>query len=281
MGRWKDGAHCAVMLTFDVDAETLWLAGDMANMSKPGLLSQGTYGAQVAVPLILDLLKRRGIRSTFFVPGWSAETHREVLASVHEQGHELGHHGWIHELPTNLSRDEEEEVLQRGLTALRTISDNDPVGYRSPAWEFSANTLSLLEEYGFAYSSNMMNHFIPYVHPQTEIVELPVQWIIDDAPYFLYRAVNGGRSPQTAEHVYQAWTEEFRGIYRYGGLFNLTMHPQIIGRPGRLLMLERFLEYISGFPGLWFATGEEVAAYWREHGSREPISGFDLIEPQL
>jgi peptidoglycan-N-acetylglucosamine deacetylase len=281
MGRWKDGAHCAVMLTFDVDAETLWLAGDMANMSKPGMLSQGTYGAQVAVPLILDLLKRRGIRSTFFVPGWTAETHRDVLASVHEQGHELGHHGWIHELPTSLSRDEEEEVLQRGITALRTITDNDPLGYRSPAWEFSANTLSLLQEYGFRYSSNMMNHFIPYVHPQTGIVELPVQWIIDDAPFFLYRAVSGGRSPQTAEHVYQVWAEEFRGIYRYGGLFNLTMHPQIIGRPGRLLMLERFLEYISGFPGLWFATGEEVAAYWSEHGSHEPVSGFDLIERQL
>jgi peptidoglycan-N-acetylglucosamine deacetylase len=276
MGRWLDGAQCAVMLTFDVDAETLWLAGDMANMSRTGMLSQGTYGARVAVPLILDLLKRRGIRATFFVPGWTAETHRDVLTSVHEQGHELGHHGWIHELPTRLNREEEEEVLQRGITALRTITDNDPIGYRSPAWEFSSNTLNLLQEYGFRYSSNMMNHFIPYVHPNTDVVELPVQWIIDDAPYFLYRAVAGGRAPQTAEHVFQAWSEEFRGIYRYGGLFNLTMHPQIIGRPGRLLMLERFLDYISGYPGLWFATGQEVAEFWKEHGDPDPISGFDL-----
>lgn len=278
MGRWKDGAQCAVMLTFDVDAETLWLAGDMANLARPGLLSQGTYGAQVAVPLILDLLRRRGIRATFFVPGWTAETHRSVLTSVHEDGHELGHHGWIHELATNLSRAEEEEVLQRGIVALRTITDSDPVGYRSPSWDFSANTLDLLSEYGFRYSSNLMSHFIPFVHPDTNIVELPVQWIIDDAPYFLYRAVQGGRAPQTAEHVFQAWSEEFRGIYRYGGLFNLTMHPQIIGRPGRLLMLERFIDYISGFPGLWFATGAEVAEYWLEHGEREPVSGFNLVE---
>ena len=278
MGRWKGGAQCAVMLTFDVDAETLWLAGDMANMAKPGMLSAGTYGAQVAVPLILDLLKRRGIRATFFVPGWTAETHRSVLTSVHEQGHELAHHGWIHELPTRLSRDEERDVLQRGIVSLRTITDSDPAGYRSPAWEFSENTLDLLKEYGFRYSSNMMSHFIPYVHPGTDIVELPVQWIIDDAPYFLFRPVTGGRSPQSAEHVFKVWSEEFRGIYRYGGLFNLTMHPQIIGRPGRMLMLERFIDYMCGFPGLWFATGQEVADYWTTNGDPEPLTGFNLEE---
>lgn len=266
MGRWKDGAQCAVMLTFDLDAETLWLAGDMANMSKPGMLSQGTYGAQVATPLILELLRRRNLPATFFVPGWTAVHHGEVLRAVHDQGHELAHHGWIHELPTNLNRDEEEHVLQQGIAALRAISGKDPAGYRSPAWEFSANTLDLLKEYGFRYSSNMMSHFLPWQHPDTGIMELPVQWIIDDAPYFLFRVGPGARTIQTAEHVFQAWSEEFRGIYRHGGLFNLTMHPQIIGRPGRLLMLERFIDYISGFPGLWFATGNEVATFWNDSG---------------
>lgn len=276
MGRWKDGAQCAVMLTFDLDAETLWLAGEMANISKPGMLSQGTYGAQVAVPLILDLLRRRNLHATFFVPGWTVEKYQTVLRAIHNQGHELGHHGWIHELPTNLSREEEEHVLQQGIAALRAISGVDPVGYRSPAWEFSANTLDLLQEYGFNYSSNLMSHFLPWKHPDTEIIELPVQWIIDDAPFFLYRAVQGGRSPQTAEHVYQVWAEEFRGIYRHGGLFNLTMHPQIIGRPGRLLMLERFIDYISGFPGLWFATGNEVARFWSESSYTDEDTQFSL-----
>jgi peptidoglycan/xylan/chitin deacetylase (PgdA/CDA1 family) len=276
MGRWKDGAQCAVMLTFDLDAETLWLAGDMANISKPGMLSQGAYGAQVAVPLILDLLRRRNLHATFFVPGWTAEKYQTVLSAIHNQGHELGHHGWIHELPTKLSRDQEEHVLQQGIAALRAISGSDPAGYRSPAWEFSANTLDLLKEYGFSYSSNLMSHFLPWKHPDTEIIELPVQWIIDDAPFFLYRAVQGGRSPQTAEHVYQVWSEEFRGIYRHGGLFNLTMHPQIIGRPGRLLMLERFIDFISSFPGLWFATGEEVGRFWSESGYTDEDTRFSL-----
>ena len=253
MGRWKDGAQCA---------ETLWLSGDMANLEKPGLISQGTYGAQVAVPLILDLLASRGLRGTFFVPGWTAENHRPAIEEVYRKGHELGHHGWIHEWPTNLSLDEEREVLEKGIRALEAITGVRPKGYRSPAWEFSANTLNLLNEHGFGYSSNLMSHFIPWKHPDTDIIELPVQWLLDDAPFFLF----GGGRPRpisSAENVFQAWTEEFQGLYRYGGLFNLTMHPQIIGRPGRLLMLDRLIEYIQGFPEVWFATGSEVASYWR------------------
>jgi peptidoglycan/xylan/chitin deacetylase (PgdA/CDA1 family) len=262
MGRWKDGAQCAVMLTFDVDAETLWLSGDMANLNRPGMLSQGTYGARVAVPLILDMLGEKGLKGTFFVPGWTAENHSDIITAVYRMGHELGHHGWIHEWPTNLSRNEEEEVLRKGINAISAIAGEAPRGYRSPAWEFSSNTLDLLGEYRFAYSSNLMSHFMPWRHDLHDIVELPVQWLLDDAPFFLF---GGGRSRpiSTAENAYQAWTEEFRGIYRYGGLFNLTMHPQIIGRPGRLMMLERVIDYIKGFPDVWFATGFEVAEYWR------------------
>jgi peptidoglycan/xylan/chitin deacetylase (PgdA/CDA1 family) len=269
MGRWKDGAQCAVMLTFDVDAETLWLSGDMSNMSKKGMLSQGTYGARVAVPLILDLLRAHGLTATFFVPGWTAEQHRDVITAVHHAGHEIGHHGWIHEWPTNLSRTEEETVLRDGISALRTITGMAPAGYRSPAWEFSANTLDLLQEYGFGYSSNLMSHFLPWMHAGTDLVELPVQWILDDAPFFLFGA-GRSRPIASAEHVFQVWTEEFRGIYRHGGLFNLTMHPQIIGRPGRLLMLERMVDFIRSFPGIWFSTGSELAAYWRDYQARSP-----------
>lgn len=276
MGRWKDGAQCAVMLTFDVDAETLWLAGDITNLDKPGLLSQGTYGARVAVPLILDLLRRRDLPGTFFVPGWTAENHRNTLLAVHAQGHEIGHHGWLHERPTNLTSDEEAEVLRKGTEALASITGHAPLGYRSPAWEFSANTLELLKTHGFTYSSNMMSHFIPWQHPESEIIELPVQWILDDAPYFLYRSGPGARLIQSAAQVYQVWSEEFQGIYRYGGLFNLTMHPQIIGRPGRMLMLERFIDYVSGFPNVWFATGSEVAEYWRANGDADPHVGVSL-----
>ncbi len=270
MGRWKDGAQCAVMLTFDVDAETLWLAGDLTNLDKPGLLSIGTYGGRVGVPLILNLLKNYQIPATFFVPGWTAETHSDMIGVIDSYGHEIGHHGYLHEEPTQLSREQEEVVLNKGLTALRAITGKDPIGYRSPAWEFSANTISLLHEYGFKYSSNMMSHFIPWQHAETHVIELPVQWVLDDAPFFLFRPSGPSRPIQPAAVAYEAWSEEFRGIYHYGGLFNLTMHPQFIGRPGRLMMLQRLVDFIRGFPQVWFATGTEIAEYWIQHLAEHP-----------
>jgi len=253
------------MLTFDFDAETLWLAGDEANADNAGLVSQGTYGAQVGVPLILDILREQSLKSTFFIPGWTVERHRRIVQAIHGQGHEIGHHGWIHEHPSTLSREQEEEVLEKGLASIRAVTGVDPVGYRSPAWAFSPNTLELLAQQGFRYSSNLMSHFIPWVHPNNGLVELPVSWLLDDAPFFLFR-LTGSRPISNAEHVFQAWSEEFRGIYRYGGLFNLTMHPQVIGRPGRLMMLERLIAEIKTFPDVWFATGAEVAEYWTQLG---------------
>jgi peptidoglycan-N-acetylglucosamine deacetylase len=261
MGNWKSSAQCAVMLTFDLDAETLWLDGDLGNLNRPGLLSQGTYGPTVAIPLILDLLGRRGLPATFFIPSWTIENHPDAARAIVDAGHEIGHHGYIHEHPTALSRDEEESILQRGIEAITRLTGSPPAGYRSPSWEFSANTVDLLVKHGFLYSSNLMSDLAPFIHHGTSLVELPVQWLLDDAPFFYYKA--GGLRPiSSAANVYQVWTEEFRGIYRYGGLFNLTMHPQIIGRPGRMLMLEQVLDFIAGYPDVWFATGSDVASYW-------------------
>jgi peptidoglycan-N-acetylglucosamine deacetylase len=266
MGRWKDGAQCAVMLTFDLDAETLWLSGDLTNLSKRGMLSQGTYGARVAVRLILELLGRRDVPATFFIPSWTIENHPDAARAIAEAGYEIGHHGYIHEHPTDLSRDDEEAVLIGGIEVIERLTGAPPAGYRSPAWEFSDSTLDLLTKHGFSYSSNLMSDFVPFRHPGTELVELPVQWIIDDAPFFYYK-VGGQRPISSAENVYQVWTEEFQGIYKHGGLFNLTMHPQLIGRPGRMLMLERVLDFIDSFPEVWYAQGRDVADYWREQES--------------
>ena len=270
MGRWRDGAQCAVMLTFDLDAETLWLAGSLERRERIGLLSQGAYGARVGVPLILHTLRRYELKATFFVPGWVAEHHPDVVAAIVDQGHEIGHHGYLHESVTELSSEEERAVLERGIEALRRVTGIVPRGYRSPSWELTTRTLQLLEEYGFRYSSNLMSHFLPWQHPDTRLIELPVQWLLDDAPFFLFRTGPGSRPIQPAQVAFQAWAEEFQGIYRFGGLFNLTMHPQLIGRPGRILMLERLLEHLLSYPRVWFATGQELAEYWAAHVAANP-----------
>ncbi len=263
-GRWPNGARCAVVLSFDVDAETLWLIADPANAQKPGLLSMGHYGPTVGVPLILDLLNRHDLRASFFVPGWTAEHYPDMMRTIVAAGHEIGHHGWIHETPTSLTHDEERKVLEDGLRAIEATASVRPVGYRSPSWEFSVNTLGLIAEHGFQYSSNLMDTFLPYQHPGTAVIELPVQWILDDAPFFLFRPSGATRPIQPAATALQAWQEEFAGIYEYGGLCMLTMHPQLSGRPGRVQMLERFIAYAQAMPEpVWFTTGAAVAEYWR------------------
>ena len=175
------------------------------------MLSQGTYGAKVAVPLILELLERHGLRQTFFVPGRVAERHPERVREILAAGHEVGHHGYTHTSPADLTPQAEEDELVRALDVLRGLGA-DPVGYRSPSWEFSPATIGLLQRHGFRYSSNYMDDIRPYLHPGGSLVELPIQWLLDDAPHFWF---SGGQdwthsiSPPSAVH--EIWSGSWRG----------------------------------------------------------------------
>ena len=260
---WKGGARCAVSLGIDVDGETLWLSRDPEHARRPGVLSQGAYGPKVGVPLLLDMLERFAMRATFFVPGWIAERYPDVVARIHRMGHEVGHHGYLHEWPDPDAPDAETARFEQGMAALERVTGVRPVGFRSPAWELTPRTLPLLQEHGMLYSSNLMDDLVPYLHPNG-VVELPVQWVLDDAPYFMFQTRVPSRPIWPAEFVERAWLEEFHGIYQLGGHFNLTVHPQFIGRPGRLRMLERVLSAVHGYPDVWVAPLRDVAGYWQE-----------------
>jgi peptidoglycan/xylan/chitin deacetylase (PgdA/CDA1 family) len=236
----------------------VWIGDDPANAERPGVLSQGTYGAKVAVPLILELLAYHGVRATFFVPGRVAERYPERVSEIVAAGHELGHHGYTHASPTRLTRAEEEAELLRARELLEGFGVA-VTGYRSPSWDFSANTLALLEAHGFRYSSNLMDDIRPYRHVGG-IVELPVQWMLDDAAHFWFSTADWTKKISTTAEVRSIWEEEFRGIRELGGCFILTMHPQIIGRPSRLRLLDSFLSFVAGDGGAWIATCEEIAA---------------------
>lgn len=256
---WPGGARSAVAFTFDLDAEEGWIADDPKNAGRPGVLSQGSYGPKVAVPEILAVLAQAGVAATFFVPGRVAERHAGRVAEIVAAGHELAHHGYSHTSPTELTRDEEEAELLRGLEVLRGF-DTEVSGYRSPAWEFSPNTLELLERHGFAYSSNLMDDIRPYRHEGSSIVEVPVQWILDDAPHFWFGVDDWGKTIATTAHVRALWEEEFLGIHRLGGACVFTMHPQVIGRPSRLRFLEDFVAFVTSHDEVWVATAAEIAA---------------------
>ncbi len=254
---WPDGKRAAASFTFDFDAEEAWIAEDPANAERPGALSQGTYGAKVAVPLILELLERQGVRATFFIPGRVAERHPERVRQIAAAGHEIAHHGYTHASPLTLSRDQEEAELVKGLQILRSFSDQVE-GYRSPAWDVSAHTRELLEEHGFRYSSNLMDDLRPYRHAGSPLVEVPVSWVLDDAAHFWFDGSTWTKKISTAEEVAAIWEGEFRGYRRLGGAW-LTMHPQVIGRPYRLELLDRMLAYAKGHDDVWIATCGELA----------------------
>lgn len=266
MGLWPDSKKIVVILCFDLDAESLWLARDPSNIDRPVMMSQGEYGPKVGVPRILRLLRKFDIKSTFFVTGWAVERYPEVVDNISSEGHEIAHHGYHHEWLTNLDLDQEKEILEKGITLIEEASGARPLGYRSPSWEFSSHTLKLLNDYGFRYSSNMMNSDLPYKHTvaggETTLVEIPVQWVLDDAPYFLYSLRLPGRVMFDPSHVYSIWSKEFEAFYREELCFVLTMHPQVIGRPSRIAMLEQLIKYMRGYPDVWFARAIEVANHW-------------------
>ena len=264
-GIWPGEVRCVVMLGFDVDGVSGAINRNPDSARLPSLMSMREYGPSVATARILRLLDDYRIKASFYIPGYVAETHEPLVLDIKESGHEVAHHGYMHEPPATLSKEQEEDVLDRGISILERITGDRPKGYRSPSWELSEHSLSLLAERGFTYDSSLMGNEIPYIVDANgrDLVEIPIHWELDDAPYFSYAPSLEARSLMASpEHVYQVWSAGFEGMYHYGRSFVLTMHPYVIGRPGRLRMLERLIRYIQEFPGVEFMRAVDVADMW-------------------
>lgn len=259
---WPDKYQCAVCLSFDFDAETPWIEDDPDNINRPRVLSMARYGPRVAIPLILGLLERHSIRSTFFIPGKVAEDHPQLLRTIAAAGHELAAHGYTHTPPMELSKDEEEDQLIRTKQALEAFGVKIE-GYRAPLWDLSENSLKLLQKHGFQYSSNLMDDIRPYRHVETEVIELPVHYLLDDWTLFGLGPGNMEQKIVSNSEVRKIWESEFDGILGLGGCFVLGMHPQVIGRPSRLNMLDEFISFVKSHENAWIATCSEIASQAR------------------
>jgi peptidoglycan/xylan/chitin deacetylase (PgdA/CDA1 family) len=259
---WPGGARCAVSLSFDADHETIPLRdGDQSPMR----ISQGQYGSRQGTPRIRALLARHDIRASFFYPAVSALLHPDEVRGVADEGHEIGIHSWIHEANTKLPPGVERELTLRAADTLEKISGQRPVGIRTASWDFSVDTLSIIREMGLLYDSSLMADDDAYEllddGKPTGIVELPPEWIRDDAVYFnmlRFAALRPYTPPSAVEEIFQA---EFEGAYNEGGLFLLTMHPHVIGHRSRIALLDRLIQTIKAHPDVWFATHAEVAAW--------------------
>ena len=267
--RWKDGARVCVALSFDSDHETSTLREGSVS---PGRLSQGQYGSRAAVPRILGLLRRHDIRASFFVPAVVALLHPDEQRRVVDEGHELAMHGWIHEMTSQLTETVERDLMRRAHETLAKIAGRPPVGVRVPSWDFSPTTLGLIRELGLLYDSSLMADDEPYEILEdgepTGIVELPVEWIKDDAVYFNMNRFAGLRPYTPPADVFDIFKREFDGAYGEGGLFQLTMHPHITGYRSRVWILEELIRYIRAHAGVWFATHAEIVEYVKAHADR-------------
>lgn len=268
---WPEGQRCAVVLSFDVDAESpmpyrspdTWLEG-------LGEFEQRTYGPRRGVPRILEVLAERGILGSFYIPAYTLRRYPEAMARIAKAGHEVGCHGDIHELVDRLSPEEEEAILVRSIEAIAHQTGKPPVGYRSPSWELHRRSPALLRRHGLLYDSSLMGDDRPYLitTPDGPLVEVPIQWLLDDAVYFRATPPPGTARYLAHPHdVARTWISEFDGIADEGGCFVLTMHPWIIGRPSRLAALVQVIEHIQRRNDVWWTTCAALATHVLAHQS--------------
>ncbi len=264
---WPNNSRVAVALSFDSENATAALAkGEFGSSA----MSRGMYGSIDGLPRILNMLDRRNVPASFFIPAVCALLNPEMIPLIlSKKRHEIGVHGWIHENPATLNdAAEESRLLKQAIAVLTKAMGKRPAGYRAPSWAMSPYTMGLVREAGFLYDSSLMAsdgaYEVTIDGRSSGVIELPIEGILDDYPYF--GAADGSLpSPELVDRIYRA---EFDVAYQEGGLFILTMHPHITGHRSRVLWLERLIEYMKSKPGVWFATLEEAARYVKEHSGK-------------
>jgi peptidoglycan/xylan/chitin deacetylase (PgdA/CDA1 family) len=272
------GKHIAVAITADFDAQSAWIGG--AGLTSPSYLSRGDFGADVGVPRLLDVLSQFDVTSTFFVPGHSMVTYPKRLNEIMARGHEIASHGCYHESIPKLSPERERELMIKQLDQYKTMVGSRSRGYRSPAWDYSDITLSLLEEFQFDWDSSLMGRdFEPYhpceveIHyeeasifkPASKILEFPVSWFLDDWPTSEYVS---GQSEGLHDHevVLRRWKDMFDYARSLpdATVYTLTVHPQVIGRAHMIQVFERLVKHMASFQDVWFANLSQIFDCWEE-----------------
>jgi peptidoglycan/xylan/chitin deacetylase (PgdA/CDA1 family) len=280
----------SVCLTFDVDAMSAWI--NTMKTKNPSALSRGEFTV-LGTQRVMAFLKRKAIRATFFIPGHTALAFPDLVKMIRDEGHEIGHHGWVHENPAERDKAGQQAVLEKGFDALYRAAGVRPVGYRSPAWDLAPDSLPLLRQNGIIYDSSLMgSDFLayypriadtfgpdePYQFGETiDMVELPAHWSLDDFVAFetVLGLLQGFVPPREIERM---WRDDFdfAADECSGGIFTLTLHPQCIGRGSRLRMLERLVDHMRATEGVVFETMETYARRW---AAEHPLEAWKAANP--
>ena len=259
---WPGGARCAVALSFDCDHETFELGGGKSSV---GRLAWGEFGRRVGVPRILDVLAKRSAPASFFMPAVCSLIDPDETRRIVAEGHEIGIHGYIHENNSLLDADTERELILKSHEVLTKNAGAPPVGFRSANWDLSENTINIVRELGLEYDSSLMADEDCYEllldGEPSGVVEVPVEWLRDDAVYLLFNREPATRPWMPPDDVFSIFKREFDKARELGGLFQLVMHPFVIGYRSRIWILEQLIDYAQGFDDVWFGTHAEVARW--------------------
>jgi peptidoglycan/xylan/chitin deacetylase (PgdA/CDA1 family) len=266
---WPEGHRAAASFCFDVDAESAVLFASPASADRPGVMSHQSYGPLVGVPRILDVLDRHQVPATFFVPGYTAERYPQTLRDIARAGHEIAHHGYLHESLEGVDEETEARYLDRGLEALWTVAEIRPRGYRAPMWEPTWATPRLLADRGFLYDSSLMDADTPYelAVPGSEagtLVEIPISWALDDwEQYCFVPGISGSGLIESPAKVQEMWVLELDAMAATGGCFTLTNHPFLTGRPSRAAVLDAVIGHAVARHDVWIASQQQIAEHVR------------------
>lgn len=262
---WPGGARCAVALSFDCDHECFELGG---GGSAIGRLAWGEFGRRVGVPRILDVLARHGVPATFFMPAVCALIDPSEARRITDGGHEIGVHGWIHENNSKLDATTEHELVARARDILESQTGVTPVGFRSANWDLSWNTIKIVADLGFEYDSSLMADEACYEllldNEPTGVVEIPVEWLRDDAVYLMFNRDPATRPWMSPDEVFGVFRRELDAAFETGGLFQLVMHPFVIGYRSRIWILEKLIEHAMSLGDTCFLPHADVARWVRE-----------------
>lgn len=272
--KWPNNAQCAVMLSFDLDGDTIWRNGNSSYENGDKFLrsnSVGNYGPNCAARRIMDILEEEGVPGTFFIPAKVMEDHPDLCKEIDAKGFEIGHHGYRHERYVDLSAEEQRAIIEKSQNIFQRTIGKKAIGYRTPSGDWSRETAGILYDMGFSYSSSMRGDDRPYrtiiEGKVTDFIEMAPKWDLDDFVQFGYNIFPAEPSGQDRiagiEQVYQNFKQEFDGYYKEGLCFVSLCHPQIIGSPGRLRMYHRLIKHMKEQKNVWFAKGSEIADWWR------------------
>ena len=278
--QWPKGKKAAASFSFDIDAESVILNFKPSTANQMTVMSHQSYGPLAGVKRILEILERNQVQSTFFVPGCTARRYPTVIKNIVAAGHEIAHHGDMHEQPAAATVEQEIQYIERGIESLQKVAGVTPIGYRAPFWELSWKTPELLVDYGFLYDTSLMDADHPYelAVKDKSLVELPVQWALDDwEQYAFLPDITGVGLIESPLKAREMWQLEFDGLRREGGIFILTNHPFLSGRPSRAFSLEALIQYALSHSDVWVTSLAEIAKHVRSLNLKPRV----LTKPEI